>query len=208
MQFHPNHMKSVLAYFPMRIGSSGLFSVLLNQNFDFSTASSIASFVCFATYVCYIFFNGRRWYGEHKHGYWEDLCPVSVRNRLPNILLNKDDKHRKNPYLKPIGIGEIYMFALIPVFQNIPSFILAKALFKSAGSVFLVHIINKTLVIGWSYRLFERWGLDGCRHILFCDEKIKSAKKDGSSLQSFWVMLAAILSPTATLHFLTGITLL
>ncbi len=141
------------------------------------------------------------------------MCPVSVRTRLPNsqrvLEKEKNDKYRDNYYIKPIGIMEVYFFALMPVFQNVPSWVLSKSVFHTVGSVCMVRVVNMTLTVGWVYRLLERWALDGCHLLHFCEKKINAAEKKGSVMESsFWTIVAAIVSPTAALHFWTGITLI
>jgi len=84
-----------------------------------------------------------------------------------------------------------------------------KCLFHSIGSACLARVVNISLVVGWQYRIFERWSLDGCEHMLHLSERIKNSIKSGNASASLlWRTLAAILSPTAVLHVCTGITLL
>lgn len=198
----------------------------MNKWGQFPLASSISSLGCLGIFICHIVLNGRRWYSKHEERFWHHFCPFSVRNRLPNSpmvrLKKNDDQNDVHPNntahergvvyprkaLEPLGIVEVYLFALMPVLNNIPSWILIKTIFHSIGSVCLVRVVNISLMLGWTYRLFERWALDGCLHILFCTEKIEMADKKGNHFQSFvWMALAAMLSPTAALHFWTGITL-
>ena len=99
--------------------------------------------------------------------------------------------------------------AYLPVLSNVPQWILIKYLFHSIGSACLARVVNISLVVGWQYRIFERWSLDGCKHMLYLSESITSANKSGNASASFLcTTLAAILSPTAILHVCTGITLL
>mmetsp|Transcript_17230 Transcript_17230/g.36430 ORF Transcript_17230/g.36430 Transcript_17230/m.36430 type:complete len:466 (+) Transcript_17230:122-1519(+) len=206
-------MEAVILYFPIRIVSSAIFSMLLKWNYDLSISSLISTTVCIAVYLTHIVINGKRFYSEHKMGFWREMCPVSVRIRLPNsprvLRKEKDDKYRGNYYIKPIGILEVYLFALMPVFQNVPSWALSRSVFHSIGSVCMVRVVNTTLTVGWIYRLLERWALDGCRLLHFCEKKIRAAERDGGVLgSSFWTVVAAVVSPTAALHFWTGITLI
>ena len=84
-----------------------------------------------------------------------------------------------------------------------------KYLFHTIGSACLARVVNISLVVGWQYRIFERWSLDGCKHMLFLSERILASNKSGNVSASFLcTTLAAILSPTAILHVCTGITLL
>jgi hypothetical protein len=178
-----------------------------------NTASSVSSTACFGLFVGHIYDNAKRWYNKQSSRFWEELCPFAVRNRLPNspYILGVTDKRNatnKTP-LNRIGLLEIYLFALLPVSSNVLNWFLIKTTFHTVGSPCLVRILNRSLVFGWTYRLFERWGLDGCRHVLYCEEKIKAAKKSGnSSMETAWTVAAAVLSPTATLHFWSGLTLI
>ena len=186
-------------------------------------ASSIASLACLGIFLGHVYFNGLRWYAKHKQRFWQDVCPFAVRNRLPNspyVLVKKDDGESNAPIngislvgpptaLHPIRILEVLLFILMPIYINIPSWILIKTVFHSVGSLYLVRTLNITLALGWIYRLSERWALDGCRHILLCSKRMDLAKKNGNNvLSSFWMIMAARLSPTAALHFWTGITVL
>lgn len=59
-----------------------------------------------------------------------------------------------------------------------------------------------SLVVGWTLRVFERFMLDGWLPI----NMVKP--KDGENWTWWRLLLAALFSPTAILHWATGITLL
>lgn len=173
-------------------------------------ASNIASSACLFLYLVHILSNGSRWKKKHDQKFWHSLCPFAVRNRLPNspYVKTKKDYTINTLSLGPIGLFEVYIFALMPVIHNIPSWIMAKKVYGSFGSVCFGRILNVSLVLGWVYRMTERWAFDACRHIKFFGEKMEMANKNGDHLKSFvWMALAAVLSPTAVLHYCTGITL-
>jgi len=174
-------------------------------------ASSIASAVCMLIYLAHILSNGSRWKKKHNQKFWHTHCPFAVRNRLPNspyVQIKKDDTINTLS-LGPIALYEVYLFALMPVIHNVPSWIMVKNVYGYFGSICLTRILNISLAVGWVYRMTERWAFDACRHIKFCGEKTDLAEQKGERLKSFaWLTLAAVLSPTAALHYCTGITLI
>lgn len=194
-------MEAVILYLPIRMMSLGAFVTLCKHSWDPLMASNIASAVCMFVYLVHIVSNGSRWKKKYDNKFLHSHCPFAVRNRLPN-----------SPHLKtsmgPISLVEVYMFALMPVSHNIPSWILAKKVYGTLGSICFVKILNISLALGWGYRMTERWAFDACRHIKLFSERMEMAKKNEDHVKSFaWMSLAAVLSPTAVLHYCTGITL-
>ncbi|KAL7452659.1 hypothetical protein ACHAWC_004386 [Mediolabrus comicus] len=165
---------------------------------------------CLLIYLTHIILNGRNWMQKHNDQFWHNHCPLAVRNRLPNspYVHNASDTSNKMS-LGPIALYEVYLFALLPVIHNAPSWILAACIFESFGSLCLARILNVSLTVGWVYRMTERWAFDACRHMLLISEKIESAESRGEGLKAFiWRTLAATLSPTAALHYCTGVTII
>ena len=182
------------------------FRILAVATLVWTNSKIIASAACLAMFIGHILDNGKRWYSKHNSKFWHDICPFAVRNRLPNSPYVIGGTKQTNGI---ISLLEIYIFALLPVSSNILNWILIKTTFQTVGSPVLVCILNRSLVFGWTYRLFERWGLDGCWHVQFCDIKVKESQVNGSNaLVSFWTAAAAVLSPTSVLHFWTGVTLI
>ena len=203
-------MEAVIIYLPIRMMSLGAFGTFCKHSWSPIMASNIASSACLFLYLVHILSNGSRWKKKHDQKFWHSLCPFAVRNRLPNspYVKTKKDDTINTLSLGPIGLFEVYIFALMPVIHNIPSWIMAKKVYGSFGSVCFGRILNVSLVLGWVYRMTERWAFDACRHIKFFGEKMEMANKNGDHLKSFvWMALAAVLSPTAVLHYCTGITL-
>lgn len=210
IQFLPL-LQAVIIYLTFRMIALGVYVILCKWTESHIIASFISSALCFAMFIGHIYDNACRWYGRHASRFWEHMCPFAVRNRLPNspYILRIASDGTRSELLKPIGLLEIYLYALLPVSSNVLNWILIRTTFHTVGSSCLVRILNRSLVFGWTYRLFERWGLDGCRHVLFCERKMFEAKENGDNLLvAFWTLIAAVLSPTASLHFWTGLTLI
>ncbi|KAL3792863.1 hypothetical protein HJC23_004788 [Cyclotella cryptica] len=204
-------MEAVIIYLTFRMIALGVYVILFKWTESHNFASFFSSALCFAMFIGHIYDNACRWYNKHLSRFWENMCPFAVRNRLPNspYILSIANDREKTQLLKPIGLLEIYLYALLPVSSNVLNWILIKTTFHTVGSSLLVRTLNRSLVFGWTYRLFERWGLDGCRHVLYCERKIDEAKEIGDNrLLAFWTVAAAVLSPTASLHFWTGVTVI
>ena len=203
-------MEAVIIYLPIRMMSLGAFVTLCKHSWDPIMASSIASAACMLIFLAHIISNGLRWKKKHDQKFWHTHCPFAARNRLlnsPYVQMKKYDTINTLS-LGPISLFEVYLFALMPVIHNLPSWVMAKQVYGYFGSVYFARILNISLAVGWMYRMTERWALDACRHIKFFDKKTKLAEQKGERLKSFaWLALAAVFSPTAVLHYCTGITL-
>lgn len=212
-------MEAVIIYLTFRVIALTIFVVISKFTEGVVIESFVSSVVCLAMFLGHIYNNAISWYGKHSSRFWQDLCPFAVRNRLPDSPYMIERRNRTNqpngvvtysPKVeKVIGLLEIYTFALLPVFSNIFSWISIKMTFHTVGSTVLVRILNRSLVFGWTYRLFERWGLDGCWPVQFCDIKIKESKDTRNKMHvALWTAAAALFSPTSALHFWTGVTLI
>lgn len=204
-------MEAVIFYLPVRMMSKGAYVILCNYIECNVMASKVVSASCLLIYMTHIILNGRSWMKKHNNKFWHNHCPFAVRNRLPNSpYVHKHANDTSNTMsLDPIALYEVYVFALLPVIHNAPSWILAVCIFESFGSLCLARILNVSLTVGWVYRMTERWAFDACRHMLLISEKIESAESRGEGLKAFiWRTLAATLSPTAALHYCTGVTII
>jgi len=157
---------------------------------------SICQFLCSSSYfdlVCTLLYGGfsahlgRFYYlyatrDEGLHG----ASPISVRARLAGTS-NVLGKGHIDILVRDacLFIGLPVLYCAIPYFILFPYYDFSLTAAKWAC---------RTLIIGWSYRCFERWTLDGCL--------VMNWAKDRS------VLASAILSPTSVLHFLTGVTIL
>jgi len=88
------------------------------------------------------------------------------------------------------GMPAVYMIipALVQIF-----------VIKSSGSVVAASIAGLSLGVGWSYRMLERFCMDGCGPMNW------ACNLPSTLLRT---VVAALVSPTAQMHMLTGVTLL
>lgn len=187
-------MDCCIIYLNIRVvflGFACLFVQLVNT--DPSTAKVISGWMCAGIYICAIFLSGRFYYGHWKSRWLHGRCPFSSRARLSN---------RSNVFGKghfPVSINEFCVFAGLPILSVVLPFIVQYTLVKSTGSILALTVTEVSFVLGWCYRLFERFVLDGCIPMNFiCKQEPSAVRTVG----------AAMLSPTAVLHFTTGITLI
>eukprot|EP00536_Pseudo-nitzschia_multiseries_P008210 jgi/Psemu1/287646/fgenesh1_pg.205_\ len=134
-----------------------------------------------------------------KHRYLHGSCGFSVRRRLSSSSNVWTRGHF------PIRTSEVCAFASLPfLLVGIP--LVGMQILGDdhafAGSLGAGRITQRTLIIGWSYRLLERWALDGSP----CQPSSDNGKNENGSVLG--VVTNAVLSPTAILHWMTGVTLL
>ena len=202
-------MEAVIIYLTIRISALAVYVFISKLTDGTLIASFVSTTLCLVAFILHIYDNALRWHGKHTSRLWQDFCPFAVRNRLPNSILvvSKPDESRQK--LSPMWLSEVYIFALLPVLSNSLNWILIKTTFHTVGSLVLVQILNRSLVFAWTYRLIERWGIDGCLPVLYCQKKIKESNNSGNNLLAIlWTAAAALLSPTSVLHFWTGVTLI
>eukprot|EP00956_Cyclotella_meneghiniana_P008987 scaffold12308_cov74-Cyclotella_meneghiniana.AAC.25 len=213
-------MEAVIIYLTIRLISLAVYVFLRALTEGTMIASFVSPALCLLLYIAHIYGNALNWYNKHTSRIWHDLCPFAVRNRLPNspyvvdvmtnnTLMKTDgsSSSSRTAILKPLWFSEVFIFALLPVSSNVLNWLFVKTAFHTVGSPFLVRVTNYSLVFAWAYRLLERWCFDGNRLVLYCEEKINESKGENTHMAILWTAAAAILSPTAALHFWTGITL-
>jgi len=187
-------MESCIFYLIIRYCClAGLSLLKTVPSIDARTAELIASRSCTAIYTLIIYGLGRIWTQHYKKRLLHGGCVISGRSRL----LKKSNV---------MGQGHIdCMVSTITVFQSLPIFYLGLPtliellILKDCGSSLAGYITCISLTVGWGYRLFDRWLIDGCvplNLIMNMNEGILRT------------VGAAFVSPTAVLHFYTGITLL
>ena len=161
-------------------------------------AQYIVSTLCAILYGGLIVQIGYTHYGWYTKGYLHGNCPFSGRARLLGIsnLLSQG-----KPGHQDVHILDVAIFAALPIYSYGLIVILEIFLFQSFGSHYAGEITTRTLVFGWIYRFWDRWLLDGHPIINYLMKTLPPT----SGLRTITM---AILSPTAVLHFLTGITLL
>ena len=105
------------------------------------------------------------------------------------------------------------VFAGLPVlFAALPVLVQTCAA-RSVGSVVAQTTMLASLSVGWGYRAFERFFLDGCAPMNAVARRMRrAAAADGGARASplrgaALTTLAALVSPTAVLHGCTGVTL-
>lgn len=214
-------MEAVIVYLTIRLVSLAVYVFLRTLTEGSMIASFLSPGLCFVLYMGHIYGNAVNWYNKHASRLWQDLCPFAARNRLPNSPYVVDNMINNTPrktdgvssssrtaMLDPLWLSEVCIFALLPVSSNVLNWVFVKTAFHTVGSPFLVRLTNYSLVFAWNYRLLERWCFDGNRLVSYCEEKIKeSTGKNKHIVAILWTAAAAIFSPTAALHFWTGVTL-
>ena len=154
----------------------------------------VGSFSCTLIFGWLVFGIGRAQVRNYQSGAYDtNGPPFSGRNRMHN-------QGKKGNY--DISTGGVCIFWAMPcMYMILPS--LLHFLCGSAGSVSAAVVLCATLALGWSIRMFERFALDGWWPMNFIKHH-----SQGSDYVKSWVVVAALMSPTAWLHWHTGITLL
>lgn len=116
-----------------------------------------------------------------KEQYLHHDCGFATRWRLTGNSNVWTEGHR------PLSIKEVCVFCGVPLLLGIPLAVFSGS--RLAGTLAL-----RTLIVGWSYRILEKWALDG------------SYTHNSGTFGT--VLMNALFSPTAVLHWATGITLL
>ena len=158
-------------------------------------AKDVAGSVCLLVYTILVIGLGKLYGKLRSQGYLHNTCPFSGRARL----LGKGNLWGQGQ--RDCFVSTICEFAILPViYTGIPTLIQV-FLLDSVGSVTAANCVVRTLAIGWTYRLCDRWVLDGCYFMTMFSPLSGKPK---------WLCSvgAAIFSPTAVLHFVTGVTLL
>jgi len=167
---------------------------------------SVAAWSCLLIYIMIVIGIGYFQYDLYQrqwlHG---SYCPISGRARLSG-LSNVFGQGHKHVY---IGL-DLCLFAVLPVlYIGIPMLVQIFWI-ESVGSVIACTTLFKTLVLGWSYRLTERWVLDNNPFMNWCNHgsnNYPTATKK-TTITDLKRVVAAFTSPTAFLHVLTGLSLL
>lgn len=157
------------------------------------SAQTWASGICVLLYSIIILILGRVQWKLFQDGCMHGKCPISGRARLAGTSDVFGAGH------KDLYVGaDFCLFGILPVFLMIIPLAVETFLLGSVGSVEASKLTAHTLVVGWSYRLTERWVLD-CNPIMnWCNEDPTMLKRT----------VALLLSPTGVLHATTGITIL
>lgn len=186
-------MDSCILYLILRNACFGGQRILLKFLSD-DSFQPIGGYACVFFYA-WVILRLAKWQFSHFHkGYLHGGCSFSVRNRVMGTSDVWGQGHQD------IDMSVICGYAALPVFYAALPTLVNLVLFRSTGSTLAVHWTFRTLVLGWTYRMWERWTLDGNWIVHQVDKRLPP-----SVLKT---VVMAIVSPTAVLHALTGVTLL
>jgi len=158
------------------------------------TAKWWGATACACIYAGLIVALGMDKYGLFQKQYLHRQCLFSIRNRLLGVSKMFGGGHID------MHISNLCTFFTLPVYYlSVPTAIQI-TLIGRYGSITAGNWACRSLVIGWTYRMWERFALDGNPIMTYMVEK-----KDSPMLR---MMGAAFFSGTAQMHFWTGITLL
>lgn len=189
-------MDCCILYMIIRWACFGGMCFFLSYNKVF--IRKLAGWICAVGFMLAIYKVGRLQQRFFQKRWLHGSCPFSVRSRL----VGKSDLFGQGH--ADIRVSTVCAYAALPVyFSVIPSAV--QVLFVgSLGSSVAANLAFRTLVVGWTYRLVDRWTLDGCLVLNWITEQ-RPKTWLGSTCRTIG---AAIFSPTAVLHAMTGITLL
>ena len=188
-------MDSCIFYLMIRYACLGGI-YFLHQYFGVTleTCQFLGATSCSLIYTGVIVSVAKFYYGHFQNGWLHSTCPYSARARMMGVSDIFGHGHLD------IYIGStVCAFAALPIYyMSIPTLI-NQTVIGSFGSITAAHWVLRSLVVGWTYRMWDRWVLDG------------------NPLMNYWVEMkpsvlrtvgAALFSGTAQMHFWTGITLM
>ena len=179
----------IVRYFCM----AGIMILKTYTSVSEETAKVWMSGACFVVYAVIIGAIGNLQWGLFQAGNMHGTCPLSGRARLAGTSDVFGQGHRD------LYVGaDLCLFGVLPVLYLILPTLIQMFLVESVGSAMASKLTYKTLVIGWTYRLTDRWVLDNNPVMNWCNDKPTFFKR----------AVATFFSPTGVLHATTGITLL
>lgn len=205
-------MNASIVFLGIRASALGIYVLLKRANVQSDLAEIIASRTCIILFLFCIVSDGGKWRTRHRNRFLHEGAPFSVRARLKSkstegfsvIGMILGDFPDEFPLPR---ILDLSVYCAMPVIFTFPYIVSMYFLFNSLGSVHLLIWKDATLIIGWSYRSWERWLLDGCAPMNFMISQIE--RKNTSGIQSGLLTIgAALTSPTAVLHIFTGVALI
>ena len=188
-------MDSSILYLIIRFMCFGCFMLLKSRKMmSEESAKSMMGGLCLVIYSLATVGLAHLQWDLFSKGIMDDKCPFSVRTRLSGKSNVFGAGH------KDIYVGaDVCVFAALPVFYLTPASIVLIFLATSVGSSMACKVTFRTLVLGWSYRLTERWALD-CNPVMnWCN-----SHPNPTLLKR---CVAAAVSPTGWLHATTGVTI-
>lgn len=203
-------MDSCIVYLILRISCLGMKVACCSQLGVGDRASKeVTSISCAALYALVVARNARHQWASHKMEYLDGGCPFSLRNRLRGL-----GGSRGSLIQKPPSVRGVCLFLGMPIaYMLVPGFVMWVT--HAPGSVVAGTLMLVSLVLGWSWRMLERWAIDGCAPMNLVDalrrrwlptQHLSGWRERTISL--VLTTLAACVSPTAVLHLFTGATLL
>jgi hypothetical protein len=188
-------MDCCILYLIVRYGCLGGQCVLVTvMGIDPSISQRLAGAVCFLIFGFVVILLGNMHWKRYQIRWLHGGCPFSARARL----LGRDNIREEGQ--EDCHISTVCLFASLPVlYTGIPT-IIQVCVIGSMGSTTAAMWVFRTLVVGWTYRLCERWALDGCPLMNFFKNHVET--------NWMFILGVSIVSPTAVLHFFTGLTLL
>lgn len=187
-------MNCCILYLIIRLCCLGVVAFLFHYtNISLELARTLGSGLCALLYGAVVVSEAQTMYYKwYLTGYAHGKCPFSVRARLlgkSNIGGRQEDA----------TVTLVAIFGAMPAVYYTAPLMIQVLLLNSVGSVLAGNLLTRSLVVGWTYRLWDRWCFDGNVVMNY----IVSSKP--SLLRT---ACAAIFSPTANLHAFTGITLI
>eukprot|EP00581_Thalassiosira_minuscula_P001736 CAMPEP_0183743586 /NCGR_PEP_ID=MMETSP0737-20130205/65293_1 /TAXON_ID=385413 /ORGANISM="Thalassiosira miniscula, Strain CCMP1093" /LENGTH=432 /DNA_ID=CAMNT_0025979209 /DNA_START=714 /DNA_END=2012 /DNA_ORIENTATION=- len=162
---------------------------------ELALAEQSAGTACLLVFLGILFGLGKLHTTLYRNRYLHGCCLFSGRARL----LGKGDVWGQGQI--DCHVSTICAFAALPVVYTGIPIAIQVLLIDSFGSVAAANWVVRTLAVGWTYRLWDRWCFDGCLFMRWF-----SPLEGKQSLTS--TVGSAIFSPTAVLHIFTGFTLL
>ncbi|CAB9516994.1 expressed unknown protein [Seminavis robusta] len=197
-------MDSCISYLIIRCVCFGVMCQL-RKVLLYNQSETIAAVTCLLIYMVVIAALAKYNYGFFQKGWLDGHCPFSARM----LLMGKGDWFGAGQ--RDCHVVWVCAFATLPVFYTALPTLINVMLATSTGSVTAANWAFRCLVIGWTYRMWERFVMDGCvlMNWFLVVPQPKGNHNDCSSKPNVLLTIgAAICSPTAVMHFFTGLTLL
>lgn len=214
-------MEACIIYLILRCACTGLFVIgtkFLSPTALLPPLPSICCLVSALAYAGILIKIGKTQFSHYMSGKFDEVCPFSARIRMYYCLANPTDPARTTHVLpRKVTTLEVCAFLGMPVIYMIIPTVLLYTL-ESVGSVFCSTCMCTSLAIGWSVRMFDRWVMDGWWPMNLVTANLDDTDTDNSGdkatkraksglVTTFWLTVGALFSPTALLHWYTGITL-
>jgi len=194
-------MECTIAYLIVRVPCVGLVG-----------ANGTGASACLALYAVAAALIFRHKWGWREAGQLHWGCPFAGRWRLhlngtqaqtasPHTfkLQQNDDGAAGAASGDDIGMVDVCLYCALPVLYLALPFGTQVLALEDAGSVVAHSLAVNALALGWGYRMWERFCLDGNPLMAWVLKRPQGLVR---------TLGAAIVSPTAILHWTTGLTLL